>query len=469
MASWFVEEAMAAPQPPTYPLDGLAVADMAGFSAIGAGRGVQRHEELDPLKSCGAMAARPGKAASTAPADVALNPAYALLRNAGHALLLQGPVGPFFDRLTDWLGERGTRVTRVVFQGGDRHDAGRRDAMPYTGTPGQWPQFLRALLRQQRPDCIVLFGQSRSYHRAALQIGVELGIPVVVLEEGYFRPGYVTMELGGVNSHSSTMQRHRWMPSPGTSAAGLAPQACRWHFAQTAWHAARHYAALWLQAASFPGYQHHRDDDPWQYAAYWLRSWVNKLLRLPGDTLRGWRLARGAVRYFFVPLQHDDDSQITHHSGYARNAEFVLEVMHSFAAHADPAAQLVFKQHPQSRGGSGHGVLIRRVAAELAIGGRVLFLVEGDTRELCRHAQGVVVINSTVGLQALEQGTPLMVMGEAVYKRPHLAHAAPLHTFWRNPPRPDATTVADFLLQLKNLTQMPVSIYAARGEPLAWP
>ncbi|MBC5785610.1 capsular biosynthesis protein [Ramlibacter sp. USB13] len=400
---------------------------------------------------------------------VPLNPACALLRESRDVLLLQGPVGPFFDRLARWLERRATRVTRIVLQGGDRHDARAGHVVPYEGAPGEWASFLREFLRTRRPDCIVLFGQSRGYHQEALRLAAELGIPAVVLEEGYFRPGYVTMELGGVNSHSRTLETHAWAPTGGMPPGGLAPDDTRWHFAQTAWHAALHYAALRLHQGAFPLYEHHRDANPWRYARYWLRSWGVKLLRHGRDARCARSLQRGPAPYFFVPLQHDGDSQIRHHSGYARNAEFVLEVMHSFAEHAEPGTLLVFKQHPQSRGAAGHGALIRRVANELGIGERVRYLVEGDTRDLCRGARGVVVINSTVGLQALESGTPLVVMGEALYRLPSLTHGGTLHSFWRDGAPPDPEAAAAFLQQLKNLTQMPASIYAGRRQDLAWP
>ena len=397
----------------------------------------------------------------------AVNPAYALLAAAGKVLLLQGPVGPFFDRLADWLLRREAEVTRVVLQGGDLRDCQAVAPLVYDGALAEWPSWLRGLIERSRPDCIVLFGQSRLYHRVALRLGAELAVPVVVLEEGYFRPGYLTMELGGVNSFSTTLDRYRWTPA--AARLPLAPAACSWHFQQTAWHAARHYAALWRHRSAFAFYLHHRASGPLQYAAYWLRSWALKALCAPGDAWRQHGLAADGRPYFFVPLQHDGDPQVTQHSGYARNAEFIVEVMRSFSLHAAPETLLVFKQHPQSRGATGHSALIRGLGREMGLAGRVRYLLEGDTGTLSRHAAGVVLINSTVGLQALQAGTPLMVMGEAVYKRPHLTASCSLEQFWADPPRPDPALVEAFLDQLKNLTQMPASLYARRGQALDWP
>jgi capsular polysaccharide export protein len=172
--------------------------------------------------------------------------------------------------------------------------------------------------------------------------------------------------------------------------------------------------------------------------------------------------------YFFVPLQFDGDSQLTCHSPFNGNAAFIIRVMQSFAAQAPSEALLVFRQHPHARGGPGHSKLIATLAAELGIEARVRHMVEGDTPDLAQHSAGVVVVNSTVGLQALERGAPLMVMGDALYKQRDLTFQGELEDFWHAAKPAHAVTVERFLAQVKNLTQAPASVYALREEPLLW-
>ena len=167
-------------------------------------------------------------------------------------------------------------------------------------------------------------------------------------------------------------------------------------------------------------------------------------------------------------MQLEGDSQITHHSPFANNAEFVLRVMHSFASHAPRDSLLVFKQHPHARGGSGHHELIRTVASSLGIASRVHHMLEGDTPDLAEYSAGTVLINSTVGLQALERGAPLMASGETPYRRPELTFPGDLDDFWNERQRPNADLTGAFLAQVKNLTQAPASVYAQRSEPLVW-
>ncbi|MEO5669425.1 MAG: capsule polysaccharide biosynthesis, partial [Ramlibacter sp.] len=172
--------------------------------------------------------------------------------------------------------------------------------------------------------------------------------------------------------------------------------------------------------------------------------------------------------YYFVPLQLEGDSQITQHSPFSSNLEFIMRVLQSFAAHAPADTRLVFRQHPHARGGPGHKGFIMGLAAALNIQHRVHHMTEGDTPDIAQHSLGTVVINSTVGLQALERGVPLIALGESFYKRPDLTFSGELDDFWMKRKKPDPVKTLAFLAQLKCLTQTPASVYALRSEPLSW-
>jgi capsular polysaccharide export protein len=105
----------------------------------------------------------------------------------------------------------------------------------------------------------------------------------------------------------------------------------------------------------------------------------------------------------------------------------------------------------------------------LKIADRVHHMTEGDTPDLAEHSLGTIVINSTVGLQALERGVPLIVLGEALYKQPAFTFTGDLDAFWHERQKPDPVITRAFLSQVKNLTQAPASVYAFRHESLGWP
>ncbi len=409
--------------------------------------------------------------------NVAVNPALTQLSKSRRVLLLQGPVGPFFDRLAQWLKGHGAEVNRVVFQGGDHHDCKFIQPIEYRGTLAEWPDYVSALIERLNIDCLVMFGQSRKYHAVARSHAQAIGVPLVVCEEGYFRPGFITMELDGVNGYSTTMARYKWAPTLAPTTAGkvavisqrnIRGDVAPWHFQWMAWHAAMHYAAMRRAKKEYPNYLHHRDDSPKHYVEYWLRSWRRKILASAGDHRFQRLLFSNSRPYFFVPLQHDNDAQITHHSPFGQNTNFIIQVMRSFARYAPTDAWLVFRQHPHSRGGLGHIKLIDALAVELDMPTRVHHMIEGDTPDLAQRSAGVVLINSTVGLQAIERGAPLMVMGEAVYKQEGLVFTGPLDDFWQYAHPPRKPTALAFLAQIKNLTQAPASVYANFKRPLRW-
>lgn len=117
-------------------------------------------------------------------------------------LFLQGPVGPFFERLGRALCERGHRVLRVNLNGGDRLQWRGPGAICYRERPHGWPDFLRDLVQAHAITDLVLFGDCRPWHRVAMRVLRRLGVRIHVFEEGYFRPDWVTCERDGVNGHS---------------------------------------------------------------------------------------------------------------------------------------------------------------------------------------------------------------------------------------------------------------------------
>lgn len=400
--------------------------------------------------------------------SVACNPALLRLQKSKSVLLLQGPVGGFYDRLATWLQQQGAQVKRVAFHGGDAYDSRHIKPIPFKQAFADWPAFLAQLLQTHQIDCVVLFGQSRRHHKAAIDLCKNRGISVVVLEEGYFRPGFITMELDGVNGFSDTLGKYTWQPSP--ESPRLSPNTSPRHFQKMAVQASLHYYAMWKARNDFSHYQHHRISQPGYYAVYWVRSWLRKLIHLQPCARLQRQLIGGkaSAPYYFVPLQHDGDAQITHHSRFSGNSEFVVTVMESFARHAPQGTLLVFRQHPHARGGAGHGGLVSAMAQEFGISHRVLHMVEGDTPELVEHSAGVVLINSTVGLQALERGAPLMALGDALYKQAQLTFMGELAQFWRQARPACPKFTASFLAKMKNLTQAPASVYAFRNEPICW-
>jgi capsular polysaccharide export protein len=393
------------------------------------------------------------------------------LTGSRRVLLLQGPIGPFFWRLANFLKIRNADVVKINFNGGDAlfYPAWISPGTVYTfkASATKWRPFLREVMDRHSTDALVLFGDCRFYHRVAARLARRRGIEVFVFEEGYVRPDYITLARGGVNGHSDLARNpgfYRMLPDR--------PVAPAQSMSQRAIYSGVLFAALYglagrLSRWRFPLYRHHRQYFSFTHGLRWVWGWVRKYLYglRERDVLS---LVRGPLsnRFFLVPLQVHKDAQVLFHSPYRSIVSFVAEVVESFAAHAPADTHLVFKHHPLDRGFRDYGELIARLATEHGIAARVHYVHDVHLPSLLDHARGTVLINSTVGMSSLLHGTPVKVLGQAIYDMPGLAHQGPLATFWQQPERIDHDLFQRFRNFVIERTQVNGNYYLCGGFQL---
>ncbi len=379
-------------------------------------------------------------------------------------LMLQGPMSGFFSHLATLLGERGHEVTKVHFNGGDAFFWRHRGALRFNGKHGVFREWLRALMRERGVDALVLFGQMRPLHAIAREVATELGVEVFVFEEGYLRPHYVTVERRGVNALSRLPRLASFYRDATPPPA--APQAQP--TGQNFWGMAARAAAYGLAALLlWPWYwhnRHHRSLNPMTETWRWLRGGVRRMTR-------GW-VERGELerlcspehskRWFLVPLQVHNDSQVRDHSSFETIDAFLETVVASFAAHAPADALLAVKHHPMDRAYTHYAPLLRKLTRRYGLHGRLRYLHDQHLPTLLAHARGLVTINSTVGLQALYHQVPVITLGDSVYAIPGLVFGGELESFWREPGEVDAPLYARFRAHLLASTQLNASFYAQR-------
>lgn len=369
-------------------------------------------------------------------------------------LLLQGPLGPFFESLAERLRQEGETVHRVVFNGGDSIFADKK-AIRYRGAPGQqWQSFFSALLKRLNVHAVLVYGDCRVYHLDVKKICGSLDIPYFAFEEGYLRPNYITLEAGGVNGHSPLRLADFIGLEPLHRVAG--EQDVGGNFLRRAWYASAYYCAAAAHRNSFRAYLHHRSFSPVYEAFCWVRSGLRK--QLYKFTQRNVLSAICEAPFFLVPLQVFNDAQLLHHSRYISMAQFIREVLESYQQ-SGLTAQLVFKHHPMDRGHVHYGRLIREISAELAVTNRVHYVHDLHLPTLLKHASGVITINSTTALQAFYHAAPVKVMGDAFFDMPGLTDQKPLEDFWHAPQQPDTLLADSFRHYLVEHGQINGSFY----------
>jgi capsular polysaccharide export protein len=362
-----------------------------------------------------------------------------------NVLLLQGLMGPLFRHVGRALSQRGYGVHKVNFNGGDRLFWRLPNGMDYRGPVADWPAALTTILAERGITDVMLFGDCRAMHRIAVAVCKDLHIPVHVFEEGYIRPDWVTLELGGVNGHSTLPRDAAFYRA---EAAKLPPvpdhHPVPSSFRRRATEGLIYNLADVLTRWRYPFWQNHR---PWPPLVEGM-GWARRLLRRKQAIARvnavlGPLLANNPD-YVLFPLQLDSDAQIRLHSSFAGIADALRLVITSFANHAPDNMRLVVKEHPLDNGVRDWREETASLAELYGVGDRVDFLEGGDIVPLAERSKGVVTINSTSGTLALALGIPVIALGQAVYDMDGITFQGELDDFWRDPGRPDMETFAAF-------------------------
>lgn len=355
-------------------------------------------------------------------------------------ILLQGPSSPFFRYLTRSLNSRGHEVLKVNFNLGDDLYYPFGNIRRYRGTRAGWPEYFRELLREQPCDGVLVYGDCRWMHQLAKDICREMRVPFVALEEGYLRPDWVTIEREGVNGFSRLReefmgQRPKKSPVIRENERARWPQVNR-VIGGTMVRRIILFAAYDLAIACgkfiYPFYRHHRPIRVWGILP-WLRSafrhWYFRV------TERGFlqRVVPEGTPFFLVPLQVWYDSQLRVHSPFRSIHDFIAKAMGSFAHSAPAGVHLVIKHHPMDRGEVCYARFIRDEANRLGVTGRVHYVHDLHLPTLIKRARGVVSMNSTVAFSALCHGTPVKLLGRAMFDIPDITTQYSLDRFWKNP------------------------------------
>jgi capsular polysaccharide export protein len=360
-------------------------------------------------------------------------------------LLLQGPVGPFFNILQKDLARLSTCVLKVNFNGGDWLFCHGPDSLNFCGSVEAWANWISAFLHRTKPVAIVLFGDSRPYHIAAIEAAQQAGVPVWCLEEGYARPHFITCELGGNNALSPLRQ------SPQRESCFAAEPTSRVTgnlFRAMALHAVVYYFAKALGAPFFFGNLYHRNRSLTSEILLWARGFWRKIAFYHSNhTSLQYLIENLESRYFLVALQVHDDLQLVRHGNGWTMERLITETVQSFATRAECGRHLVIKVHPMDRGHRSYRRFASTVAAACQCADRVHIIDDGSIGLLIRHSLGVITVNSTSGLLALNHGKPLLVLGQAVYGRSRLSTlggSTEIDRFWSAPLPPDGRAVDSF-------------------------
>ncbi len=383
-------------------------------------------------------------------------------------LFLQGPSSPLFMKIAERLEVAGRPCFRVNLHAGDRLFWRRGGAVAYRGRLEGWGAFIRRLLAERNIGALVLLGEERPYHAEALRAAREAGIEVFVVEMGYLRPDWVTIERDGMSSNS----RFPNDPAAILAAAKDLPEPdwtrrySQSFLAEALYDLAYNLPSVFLRVL-YPHYRRHALFHPLAEYAGWIVQLATEKRRQRQAAAAMEALKASGAPWFVYPLQLQTDFQLRAHSPYHGQQQAIAHVIASFAANADTAARLAIKVHPLDNGLISWKRCIEKQAQALGLGERVVYFGGGDLGALLEGCAGLVTVNSTAALHGLRDGVPAKVLGTAIYDIAGMTDQQPLDAFWCAPQKPDPVLTAAFYRLLAASIQVRGNFYSDAGTTAA--
>ncbi len=369
-------------------------------------------------------------------------------------LLVTLPSGPFGKRFARQLERAGADVLRVILNGGDFVSWGTKDTLwPRVPRP-LWQSWLEWQFFEQSITDVVVFGDSMAYSAEDLDAARANGLRTWVLENGYNRPDWITVEPTGVNANSCLPRDPGFYRDVELTEANIEAE----HIGPiTPYHTLNitsYFTGVVLGWPMFPTYRYPYVVPLWPQIfghIYRYCRGLGRQRKLDDDVNA---VIDCGKPYFLACLQREGDSQLLDHSGLKTNTTFMTHVIANFAAHAPSGHRLIFKNHPLDPGVEDLKSRCFSIARRHRISNRVAFLDGGAFAQIARSSKGVVAVNSTAAYAALGFGVPVKLLGRALFDIDGLTNAIPLEKFWTDPVAPDHELFLKFRSYLSERTQV---------------
>ena len=334
-------------------------------------------------------------------------------------LFLQGPHGPFFSQLAGALESYGHTTCQIGFNQGDKiFWANKQNFVAFTLPLEAWSGFFQRQIRDKQITDLVIYNDTRPFHKTAIQAAHGKGINVHIFEEGYLRPYWITYERDGSNGNSKLMSlaQSAVIPDHLILNPDPVPAPCHWgDMREHIFYGAVYHWCILCANHQFPNFTSHREISIRKEFRLHLKQLIFTPARMAARFWANLTLKLRTHPYHLILMQLQHDSAIQNHSPFKTNASFLEFVLRSFANNAAPHHHLVIKAHPLEDGRSEIAYHLRRLGAKFDINRRIHYLPGGKLAHVLDPALSVVTVNSTAGQQALWRGIPVKTLGKAIY------------------------------------------------------
>jgi capsular polysaccharide export protein len=375
-----------------------------------------------------------------------------------HILFVGAPFGDFAHTIFPALERRNCKVWRVVFDGGDLLETPARNRLIFRNRRKDWVAFIRKAISDLGITTVIVFNDSLPYQHSAMAIAEAQGLETFAFENGYFRPHWITLERHGISARSRLPREIGFYRRE----AALLPPAeyrpLRSRLRPLVMDSINHYLKAYALAPVLPVEVDYYGPTVVTQTLSYTREYFKRKVTSDERTMARIEEARqkvdGGAKVFCALLQKPGDTQLTVHSRFMGNLQFIRRVLESFAEDAPAGSILIFKEHPLDFGVEGCPNFVRTLAASFGVGERVFFMSQTTIDVVLGMIDGLVTVNSTGGLGALDRGVPVVCLGDAFYDMPGLTHQHGLESFWTTAEKPSSADFGAFKAYVIATTQV---------------
>lgn len=383
-------------------------------------------------------------------------------------LFLQGPLSTFYSDIAASLHAEGHEVVKIQLCGNDINDWQHSGALNYQGRIEDFEDYLEASFTKPDFKSILLHGDRRPYHVAAIRWAKRHGIQIAVTELGYLRPDWMTIEEDAVSARShfpSDPKEIRtiaeqcpipdWAPQFKDKESKRILQELRFSFLNLAYK--------WR----FPNYQSHRPHHPLEVYSGWLKRKLSQKKRENESIALFQSLIDQKQTFFVFGLQLSGDFQLRDHSPFKDNREVFEFVFRSFANHAPKDTILVIKPHPLEY--QMHDILsaLQTAAQKFNLKDRIKLIDGMSVGQLTKESLGFLSVNSSAGMESLGIQASTFCVMPTIYDVAGLTHAGTIDTFWTNAKIPDQGLFEALKQAIAGTIQVRGTIYNDDGRMAA--
>jgi len=329
---------------------------------------------------------------------------------------------------------------------------------------------LQREFREKQITDLVIYNDTRPFHKTAIQAAHARGINVHIFEEGYLRPYWITYERDGSNGNSKLMSLAQSAVVPDHLTRGPDPvhAPCHWgDMREHIFYGAVYHWCILCANRQFPNFTSHREISIRKEFRLHLKQLVFTPARIAARFWANLTLKFGTFPYHLILMQLQHDSAFQNHSPFKTNASFLELTLRSFANNAPPHHHLVIKAHPLEDGRSEIAYHLRRLGTKFGINRRIHYLPGGKLAHVLDPALSVVTVNSTAGQQALWRGIPVKTLGQAIYNHDKFISKQSLDAFFAHPKAPNLQAYKAFRNFLLQTSQIPGGFYSKAGRQQA--